>query len=71
MRRSPPPCARMVLLRNHLIGRLRTGDEGAREPLDRANVLLSMASSAEYPLAGIHWERMEKTRDLLRGFAAD
>ena len=62
---------RIVQLRDHLIARLRTDGpgNGVRENLDRVNVLLSMAASAEYPLQGIHWERMQKTRDLLADMA--
>lgn len=62
----------IVRMRDHLIGQVRAGNSPpeAREKLDRVNVLLSMAGAAEYPLSGIHWERMKKTRDLLQEMIA-
>lgn len=62
----------IVAMRDRLIGRVRSGDASkeTRGELDRVNQLLSMSSAAEYPLTGIHWERMEKTRDLLREMVA-
>lgn len=58
----------LVRLRDSLI------DERRREPhntsneerLRAVNSLLSLASSAEYPLVGVRWERICATRDVLR-----
>lgn len=62
----------IVRMRDHLIGRVRAEGPSseAREKLDRVNGLLSMAGAAEYPLSGIHWDRMQKTRDLLKEMVA-
>lgn len=63
----------IVAMRDHLIARRRTGETTAelRSDLNRVNQLLSMSSAAEYPLVGIHWDRMQKTRDLLREMVAE
>jgi len=34
--------------------------------LDRVNAIISMMSSIEYPLAGVHWPRIKQVRDSLR-----
>ena len=41
-----------------------------RDPLDRANMLVSIAVGAEFPVTGLHWDRIEKTRDGLRALLA-
>lgn len=62
----------IVRMRDHLIGRVRAEgpSSGARETLEHVNVLLSMVGAAEFPLSGIHWDRMQKTRDLLKEMLA-
>lgn len=61
-------CRALVRMRDGLIEQVRSqrGGASARERLDQVNVLLSMMAAAEYPLSGIHWDRMAKTRDLLK-----
>lgn len=34
----------------------------ARLHLDKINAMLSVIASLEYPLAGLHWQRIEKVR---------
>lgn len=57
----------VVLMRDHLIAQLRAGEAGAalQEKLDRINAILSITASAEMPLQGVHWDRIQKCRDLL------
>ena len=59
----------IVAIRDDLIRRLRA-DGGGRDPLDRANMLMSIAVGAEFPVTGLHWDRIEATRDGLRELLA-
>lgn len=55
----------VIALRDALIHHRRaTGAAG--ESLEQANRLVSLAVSAEFPIAGLHWDRIEATRDGLR-----
>jgi hypothetical protein len=58
----------IVALRDDLIRSLRSGQAGPgmRDRLDHANRLVSVAIGAEFPVTGLHWERIETTRGLLR-----
>src|SRR4051794_38338061 len=59
----------IVAIRDDLIRRLRA-DGGGRDLLDRTNMLVSIAVGAEFPVTGLHWDRIEKTRDGLRELLA-
>jgi len=55
----------LVRLRDELIREQRAGASvGAR--LDRVNSIVSLATSSEYPLVGVRWERVRLLRDCLR-----
>ncbi|MBP2292776.1 hypothetical protein [Azospirillum rugosum] len=56
----------LVRLRDGLIARRRAGDEGASARLAHVNAALSVAFGGEYPLVGVHRNRIEKTREQLR-----
>lgn len=55
----------IVALRDRCIERYRAGALD-REVLERANALVSLSYGAEFPLSGLHRDRLEKTRDALR-----
>jgi hypothetical protein len=59
----------IVAIRDDLICRLRA-DGGGRDLLDHVNKLLSIAVGAEFPVTGLHWDRVETTRDMLRAMLA-
>ena len=59
----------IVAIRDDLIQRMRA-DGGGRDLLDRTNTLVSIAVGAEFPVTGLHWDRVEKTRDGLRALLA-
>lgn len=64
----------IVRIRDRLIERLRSANEPSpalRERLDRVNVLVSIAFGAQFPVTGVHWERIEKTRDELRAMMGE
>lgn len=55
----------IVRLRDALIARGR--EAGAPpEDLPAVNALLSLAYGAQMPVAGVRWDRMEKTREAVR-----
>src|SRR5690554_2186342 len=55
----------LVRLRDEVIRGRRVGASvGAR--LDRINSIVSLATSSEYPLVGVRWERVSLLRDCLR-----
>ena len=58
----------IVQIRDLLIERRRAGDmsDDAQDRLGRMNRLVSTAISAQFPVTGMHWDRVEKTRDGLR-----
>jgi hypothetical protein len=53
-------------LRDELITQLRRGDPDAEPLLVQANALLSDLVAAEFPLAGLRRDRVEKARDAYR-----
>jgi len=57
----------LVAARNRVIDEQRRG-HGASPPdlLQRLNGLASIMASIEYPLAGIHWKRLDTLRDALK-----
>jgi hypothetical protein len=56
----------LVRFRDELIERQRSnGDAESRSRLRRANAILSMAVGGEYPVAGLHRERLQKVREAL------
>ncbi|WP_431271816.1 hypothetical protein [Dankookia sp. P2] len=59
----------IVCIRDDLIQRVRADGDG-KDQLDRVNQLVSIAVGAEFPVTGLHWERVEKTRDGLRALLA-
>ena len=61
-----------VAIRDELIARLRSeaGDGHVRDRLHAANLLVSTAVGAQFPVTGIHWDRVEKTREGLRTIIA-
>ena len=65
----------LVRARDHLIAALRADREGAgpesARHLQRINAMLSVVASLEYPLAGLHWDRMTLVRDGLREMLRD
>ncbi|TDH60872.1 hypothetical protein E2C06_19830 [Dankookia rubra] len=56
-------------VRDDLIQQVRADGSG-RHLLDWVNQLVSVAVSAEFPVTGLHWDRVEKTRDGLRALLA-
>jgi hypothetical protein len=58
----------LVRWRDDLIARRRAGEEGPElhEALDQVNGVTSLAFGAQFPVVGVKWQRMEKTRDALR-----
>lgn len=59
----------VIAFRNEAILAHRDG-ELAREKLDAANALTSLAYGAEFPLSGLHLRRMQETRDGLQALIA-
>jgi hypothetical protein len=56
----------LVHFRDELIERGRAGGDAAiADRLRRANSLLSLVVGGEYPVIGLHRERLEKARDAL------
>jgi hypothetical protein len=58
----------LVRWRDDLVARRRAGEEGPelREALNQVNGVTSLAFGAQFPVVGVKWQRMEKTRDALR-----
>jgi len=63
----------VIEFRDTLIAERRSGEFGARRQtlLDRTNSLLSLSTSAEFPLTGVRWERITAVRDALKALAGD
>lgn len=61
----------IVSMRNALVNERRSGrfDSGRQELLDRVNAILSLATSAEFPLAGVRWERIVAIRQAMHDLA--
>lgn len=56
----------LVGFRDHLIDRQRTeGGADAANRLRRVNAILSMMVGGEYPISGLHRERLQKARHAL------
>lgn len=63
-------CSRAVSFLVRLRERMMEQDQTApAAPLSlaRVNAILSVLAGIEFPLAGVHWKRMEQVRDALRG----
>ena len=60
----------IVGIRDDLIRRVRTDGSG-KDVLDRVNQLVSIAVGAEFPVTGLHWDRIGTTRDMLRALLAE
>lgn len=60
--------SKVVVLRDALVEDRRAGNFTKRDEqrLMKVNSVLSFAFSAEFPLVGIQWERIEKTAEALR-----
>lgn len=56
----------VIRLRDHLIDKQRSGEALQPDRLPRVNSLVSLASSAEYPLVGVRWNRVCMVRDVLK-----
>lgn len=54
----------LVTLRNQLITEQR-GGAPVRSQLDRVNSIVSLATSTEYPLVGVRWDRVSRMCELL------
>lgn len=60
----------VVQVRNRVTEEVRASGAAGKSPhLDRINSVISMMSSVEYPLAGIHWPRIREVHDTLREIA--
>ena len=59
----------VIAWRNAIIEAFRAG-AASREALDRANALVSLAYGAEYPLVGLHRDRIEQARGEMAQAAA-
>ncbi|WP_207462378.1 hypothetical protein [Azospirillum sp. SYSU D00513] len=59
----------LVRMRDGLAEELRSGRAGgeSQRRLDCVNTTLSIAFGGEYPVVGIHMERVRTARDLMRG----
>lgn len=55
---------RIVRIRDSLIARRRAGQR-TDDVLARVNALVGAAYSAQFPIAGVRWERIETTRNAL------
>lgn len=53
----------LVALRDALIADGRAGAPDAGNRLQRANALLSLVVGGEYPVAGLHRDRLQQARD--------
>ena len=65
---------KVIRLRDALIAERRRHADfpAARERLlQKVNALLSLTTSAEFPLVGVRWERIVAARDSLRELAAE
>ncbi|PWC35961.1 hypothetical protein [Azospirillum sp. TSO35-2] len=56
----------LVKLRDGLIARKRSGDDGGAATLEHVNTALSVTYGAEFPLVGVRRKRVETMRDQLR-----
>ncbi|MBV9521902.1 MAG: hypothetical protein JO010_03870 [Alphaproteobacteria bacterium] len=58
---------RLVVLRDGLIARRRSGESTTfeRDRLDRTNAIISLVVGAEFPIQGLHRERVQGARDAL------
>ena len=57
----------LVGVRDRLISSRRSGwPFASQQHLDRVNALMSLASSAEFPVAGVRWRRLCGLRDALK-----
>ena len=63
----------VIEFRDALIAERRAGVFDARRQslLDRTNSLLSLSTSAEFPLVGVRWERITAVRDAVNALADD
>ena len=59
----------LVKVRNRLIEQRRNG--GSAKHLAQVNAILSIVTSAEYPLVGVRMERVKQARDALRDLAPE
>ena len=67
MKSLAAPAQQLTRLRNDVIAMQRGGAALApQDLLPRLNQLVSVMASLEYPLAGIHWKRIEGLRKALR-----
>lgn len=60
----------LVELRDKLIRARRTGTP-CEEWLRQTNAILSSIFGTEFPVNGLHWQRVCETRDALRNIIAD
>jgi hypothetical protein len=63
----------LVRYRDALIERLRThpGDAHLRNELQQANATVSLVFGTHYPLVGIQWDRLKKTRQAMAELMAE
>ncbi len=68
----PEAVRRLVSLRDRLISTRRTGTASAQqlEWLTRVNAILSCVVAAEFPIRGLHRERVDTARQALRQLLA-
>ena len=59
----------VVAVRDELIEAARAGNTDHGDALRRVNALLSLIVSAEFPLGGVRWKRIQSARDDLAKLA--
>jgi hypothetical protein len=61
----------VVALRDTLIEARRTGDATAKRELPHVNALLSLVVSIQYPMQGLHWDKLKQARDAFEKLATE
>src|SRR4029078_12800254 len=62
----------VVRYRDALIAECRTAPDAEKtQALRDANSVLSLMFGTQYPLEGVHWDRLSKARDALKALARD
>jgi hypothetical protein len=62
----------VVRYRDALIAECRAGSDAEKtQALRDANAVLSLMFGTQYPLEGVHWDRLSKARDALKALARD
>ena len=61
----------LVALRDHLITEQRAKHRSIAQALAHTNAVLSLLFGIEYPISGMHWDRLEQVRQALAELSSD